>query len=75
MPNITVRIIQVLESDPSISIKNVNLVLASKGLFKPRRVLSVYGVGRSAAEKEKIIEIVKTEAGIDYEVVDRMLVI
>ncbi len=75
MVGITDKIIRVLESDASINTKNINLVLKSKRLFGLKNVLNVYGVAGSAQEKEKIVEIANTEAGNNYEVVDRLIVI
>jgi hypothetical protein len=51
------------------------LVVASKGFLKRRKILSVYGTTESAAEKDRAMQIVKRQAGDNYDVADKIIVV
>jgi len=75
MEDIVDNIMAEFESDPTIHAKSLNLVVASKGFLKRRKILSVYGTTESAAEKDRAMQIVKRQAGDNYDVADKIIVV
>jgi hypothetical protein len=75
MAEITDKIMAELESDPLIHAKSLNLVVGSKGFLKRRKTLSVFGTTESAAEKDKAMTIVRRQAGDNYDVEDKIVVV
>ncbi len=75
MGDIVDKIMAEFESDPLIHTKSLNLVVASKGFLKKRKILNVYGTTESATEKERAIKIVQRQAGDSYDVEDKVVVI
>ena len=75
MPDIVDKIMAEFESDPLIHAKSLNLVVASKGFMKKRKILNVYGTTESATEKERAMKIVQRQAGDNYDVADKIVVI
>ena len=74
MADIVDRIMAEFESDPTINAKSLNLVVASKGFLKRRKILNIYGTTESAAEKDRAMQIVKRQAGDNYDVADKIVV-
>jgi len=75
MEDIVDKIMAEFESDPTIHAKSLNLVVASKGFLKRRKILSVYGTTESVAEKDRAMQIVKRQAGDNYDVADKIIVV
>jgi hypothetical protein len=75
MEDIIDKIMAEFESDPTIHTKSLNLVLTSKGFLKRRKILNVYGTTESAAEKDRAMKIVQRQAGDNYDVADKIVVI
>jgi hypothetical protein len=69
------KIMSEIESDPTIDAKEVNLVMTSKGFLKRRKILNVYGEVQSAAEKKRLLEIVKRQVGSTFDVEDKIVVL
>ena len=68
------KIMAEIESDPTINAKEINLDMQSKGFLKRRRILNVNGMVESTAERDAIMKLVKRQAGDNYDVVDKMVV-
>ncbi len=64
-----------LESDPTIHGESLNLVVTARGFLKRRQILNVYGTTESAAEKDKVLGIVRRRAGDAYDVEDKTVVL
>jgi hypothetical protein len=75
MSDITDKIMAEFESDPIIQAKTLNLVVASKGFLHRRKTLNIFGTAESEAEKERAIQIVLRQAGDNYDVADKIVVI
>lgn len=75
MTDIIDAIMAELESDPTINAKSLNLVVASSGFLKRRKILNVYGTTESKVEKERAMSIVQRQAGDTYDVEDKIVVI
>jgi hypothetical protein len=75
MTDITDKIMAEFESDPTINAKSLNLVMTSRGFLKRRRILNVYGTVESATEKDRAMKIVQRQAGDNYDVEDKIVVI
>lgn len=69
------KIMAEFESDPTIDAKSLNLVLTSKGFLKRRKILNVYGTTESENEKEKAMKIVQRQAGDNYDIADKIVVV
>jgi hypothetical protein len=74
MTGIVERIMAEFESDPTINVRSLNVVLSSHGIIKKRQTLDVYGEVGSPVERSKILGIVQRQAGTSYEVEDKMVV-
>ena len=75
MADIVDKIMAEFESDPTFHAKGLNLVIASKGFLKRRRILNVYGTAESTLEKDRALQIVHRQAGDSYDVEDKVVVI
>jgi len=75
MTDIRDAIMAEFESDPTINAKSLNLVVASSGFLKRRKILNVYGTTESKVEKERAMSIVQRQAGDTYDVEDKIVVI
>jgi hypothetical protein len=64
-----------IEADPTIDAKEVNIVITSKGFLKRRKTLNVFAEVQSAAERNRILEIVKKQAGSGINVADKIVVL
>jgi hypothetical protein len=74
MTNLIDKIMSEIESDPRIDAKEISLDLTTKGFLGRRRILKVNGMVESRAEKDRVLEIVKKEAGNNYDVSDKLVV-
>lgn len=74
MKDLIAEIMAEIESDPTIDAKEVNLDLKSKGFLKRRKILTVNGVVKSTAEKNAVMGIVKRQAGDNYDLNDKLVV-
>ncbi len=63
-----------IEADPTINAKEINLDVQSKGFLKRRKLLNVNGMVDSAAEMESVLRIVQRQAGDNYDVVNKLVV-
>lgn len=68
------KIMAEIESDPTINAKEINLDIQSKGFLKRRRLLNVNGMVESTAERDAIIKLVQRQAGDNYDVVNKLVV-
>ena len=75
MGDITDKIMAELEADPTIKAKSLNLVMTSKGFLKRGKILTVYGTVESANEKDRVMKIVQRQAGDNYVVAEKIVVI
>ena len=75
MADIVDKIMAEFESDPLIHTKSLNLVLGSKGFLKRRKTLEVLGTTESSAEKDRALTIVRRQAGDNYDVEDKIVVV
>jgi len=75
MADIVDKIMAELESDPMIQAKSLNLVVGAKGFLKRRKTLDVFGTAESPAEKARAMAIVHRQAGDNYDVADKIVVI
>ena len=75
MEDLIDKIMAEFESDPTIYAKSLNVVASSKGFLKKRRILHIYGTVESAAEKERAMKIVQRQAGDNYDVEDKIVVV
>jgi len=64
-----------IEADPTIDAKEVNIVTTSKGFLKRRKTLNVFGEVQSTAERNRVLEIVKRQAGSSFNVADKIVVL
>lgn len=75
MADIVDKIMAELESDPMIHAKSLNLVVGSKGFLKRRKTLEVLGTTDSTAEKDRAMKIVQRQAGDNYDVENKIVVV
>ena len=69
------KIMSEIESDPRINAREINLDITSRGFLKKRKTLKVYGMLGSNAEKDRVLEIVKKNAGNNYDVADKLVIV
>jgi hypothetical protein len=74
MADLINKIMAEIESDPTINAKEINLDITSKGFLKRRMIINVNGAVESAAEKDRVMKIVQREAGDNYDVIDKLVV-
>ena len=74
MTDLTDTIMSEMESDPEIDTKSISLAVQSQGLFKKRKVLRVNGIVDSCREKDRILQIVRKQAGDRYEIANELVV-
>jgi hypothetical protein len=72
MVDIISKIIAEIESDPTINAKGIRLDMTSKGFLKRRKILNVQGTVASTIEKDRVMTIVKREAGDNFDVMDKL---
>jgi len=68
------KIMSEIESDPGIDAKTISLDVLSQGFLKKRKILKINGMVESAAEKNKILKIVKRQTSDDYDIADKLIV-
>jgi hypothetical protein len=75
MQDLIDKITSEIESDPRIDAREISFDIRSKGFLKKSRTLKINGMVESAAEKDKVLEIVKKYTGKDYDVADRIVIL
>jgi hypothetical protein len=75
MSDIIDKIMAELESDPMIHAKSLNLVLGSRGFLSRRKILNVFGMAETSGEKDRALKIVQRQAGDNYDIADKIVVI
>jgi hypothetical protein len=69
------KIISEIESDPRIDAREISLDITSKGFLKKRKTLNINGMMESNIEKDRVLEIVKKQAGNNYDVADKLVIV
>jgi hypothetical protein len=68
------KIMAEIDSDPTISAKEITLDIQSKGFLKRTKILNINGLATSVAERDAIMKLVQHHAGDNYEVVNKLVV-
>jgi len=72
--DIIAKIMAQIESDPTINTKEIRLNMTIEGFLMRRKALNVHGSIASIAEKDRVMEIAQREAGVNFVIMDKLVI-